>query len=88
MQTFRLVFGRLIDFYELLILAKCILSWIPIRDGILRDVHVAVDRLTEPCVGVFRRLVPGVGGGGVRIDFSPMVAIIVLDLIKRVVLAL
>lgn len=88
MLTLRYVLFRLVDFYELLILAECILSWVPMREGALRDIYEAICQLTEPFVGIFRRLVPGVGGGGVRVDFSPMIAIIALDVIKRVILSL
>ena len=76
---------RLIDFYELLILAECILSWFPVG-GVVSDIYEVLQRLTEPVVGVFRRLIPSVGGGGVRVDFSPMIAILVLDLVKRFVI--
>ena len=78
---------RLIDFYELLILAECILSWFPV-EGILGDIYEALRRVTDPYVDIFRRLVPTAGGGPVRVDFSPMIAIIVLDLIKRLVISL
>ena len=78
---------RLIDFYELLILAECILSWFP-TEGVLGDIYEALRRLTDPFVDIFRKLIPMVGGGPVRVDFSPMIAIIVLDLIKRLVISL
>lgn len=77
---------RLIDFYELLILAECILSWFPMGSGLLSDIYSVIRRLTDPFVDIFRRLIPAVGGGGVRVDFSPMIAILALDLIKRIVL--
>ncbi len=76
---------RLIDFYELLILAECILSWFPVG-GLVADIYEVLQRITEPVVGIFRRLIPSVGGGGVRVDFSPMIAILVLDLVKRIVI--
>ena len=80
---------RLIDFYELLILAECILSWFAMGvGGIVFDIYEAIRKITEPFVGIFRRLIPSMGAGGIGIDFSPMIAIIVLDLIKRLVLRL
>ena len=86
MLTLRFILYRLIDFYELLIVVECIMSWIPMSGGTLRDIYGAIQQLTEPFVGIFRRMIPSVGGGGVSIDFSPMVAIIALDLLKRIVL--
>lgn len=78
---------RLVDFYELLILATCILSWFPAR-GLLGDIYQALRRVTDPFIDIFRRIIPNVGGQGMSIDFSPMLAIVVLDLIKRFVLRL
>ena len=88
MMTIRFMLFRLIDFYELLIVAECILSWFAGTGGVARDIYEALAKLTEPFVGIFRRLLPSVGVGGMGIDFSPMVAIIVLDLIKRALMYL
>ena len=88
MYTLRIILYRLIHFYELVILVSCILSWVPVYDGIVHDVREALRSLTEPFLDVFRRLVPAIGGGGMGIDFSPMLAIIALDLLKRIVLTL
>lgn len=84
---FGYVLYRLINFYEILILVECILSWFPV-EGILGDIYEALRSITEPFIGIFRRLIPSVGGAGMRIDFSPMIAIFVLDIIGRVVIRL
>ena len=81
------VLYRLIDFYELLILAECILSWFPVG-GIVGDIYQALQRIVDPFVDIFRRLLPSVGGSGMRLDFSPMIAIIALDLVKRLIIGL
>lgn len=81
------VLYRLIDFYELLILAECILSWFP-AGGIVGDIYQALQRIVDPFVDIFRRLIPSVGGSGMRLDFSPMIAIIALDLVKRLIIGL
>ena len=81
------VLYRLIDFYEILILAECILSWFPLS-GIVRDIYEALRSIVDPFVDIFRRLIPGMGAGGIPVDFSPMIAILVLDLVKRVVIGL
>lgn len=88
-MTLRFVLYRLVDFYELLILAECILSWVALAGGdMVRDIYEAISRITEPFVGIFRKLIPSIGGGGMGIDFSPMIAIIVLDLLKRLIFSL
>ena len=88
-MTLRFVLYRLVDFYELLILAECILSWVALAGGdMVRDIYEAISRITEPFVGIFRKFIPSIGGGGMGIDFSPMIAIIVLDLLKRLIFSL
>ena len=84
------VLWRLIDFYELLIFIECILSWVALAGsgGVVRDIYEALSRITEPFVGIFRKAIPSIGGSGMSVDFSPMIAIIVLDLLKRLVLRL
>ena len=88
-MTLRFILYRLVDFYELLILAECILSWVALAGGdMVRDIYEAISRITEPFVGIFRKFIPSIGGGGMGIDFSPMIAIIVLDLLKRLIFSL
>lgn len=70
--------GGLIDFYVLLILAYIVLSWFR-PHGFMQDVFRTLGTIVEPFLGIFRRLIPPVG----MVDFSPMVAIIVLELISR-----
>jgi len=76
---------RLFELYQLLIVIWCILTWVPrTPGGFLDDVSQAIGTLVEPFLGVFRGLIPPFGG----IDFSPIVAILVLRLIMRLVLAI
>ena len=71
---------RLFDFYQILIVIWCILSWIPmLRDGVLSDIVGAIDSIVSPYINLFRRFIPPFGG----IDYSPIVAIVVLQLIER-----
>lgn len=75
---------RLIDFYEMLIIVYVLMSWFRPSSGILHDAYVALGTVVEPWVGIFRRIVPLVG----MIDFSPLVAILVLQLIQRLLSSL
>jgi uncharacterized protein YggT (Ycf19 family) len=76
------VLSGLLDFYELLIIAYVIFSWFPMRpDGLLADIYRVLASVCEPYVGVFRRIVPTVSMGGAGIDFSPIVALLVLRLL-------
>lgn len=77
-----MIVARLFDFYQILIIVWCILSWLPTpRDGVLSDVVGAIDTLVSPYINLFRRFLPPFGG----IDFSPILAVVVLQLIERFV---
>ena len=80
----RVILWRLLDAYQLLIILAAIMSWIPSAPGsVIDQIRGAVSSLTEPFLDIFRRLIPG-GGSAFSMDFSPVVAIIVLDVIKRI----
>ena len=85
MYTVAQLVVTLFNFYSFLVLAYCILSWIPMRDGgLLQDIGAVLSQIVGPYLNFFRRFVPPVGG----IDFSPVIAIIALNLIERLVLNL
>ena len=73
---------RLFDIYGWLIVIWCVLSWFPMRPGgFVDDLRGALGMLVEPYLNLFRRFIPPLGG----IDFSPIVAILVLTAIERLV---
>ena len=67
---------QVLRFYEILIVVYVLMSWFPMR-GILYDIYRVLGSLVEPYVGIFRRVIPPIGG----FDFSPWAAIIVLQLV-------
>lgn len=79
----RLLLYRLIEIYQLLILIECILSWFPRREGgLLADIYGALSTLVDPYLNLFRRFIPPMGG----LDWSPVLAILVLQLVERIVI--
>ncbi len=85
MVSLAYVVMRLFEFYEILVVVWCILSWIPFSpDGLLGDVATVIDRIVRPYVGVFQRFIPPVGG----LDFSPVIALVVLSFIERLVVGI
>ena len=72
---------RLVDLYQLLIVIWCVMSWIPRGNETVERIRYVIGPLVEPYLGIFRRLIPSVGG----IDFSPILAIVVLNLAMRLV---
>jgi uncharacterized protein YggT (Ycf19 family) len=69
-----------IKFYTWLIIAYVLMSWFPIS-GVFQDIYSVLATIVEPYVGVFRRIIPPLGA----LDISPIVAILVLNVIARVV---
>lgn len=69
------------------IIIRVVMSWIRPRtyNKLYYDIERAVDLLTEPILAPIRRLVPPVGPG---IDFSPLVALILLNLVKTFLIQL
>lgn len=89
-MTVTLVVSRILDFYSLVIFVYVILSWLPMgRGGVLSDIHRVLGSVCEPYIGIFRRILPVAGAGGIGIDFSPLVALLVLRyLIQPAIIAL
>jgi YggT family protein len=73
--------------YTVLILINVLSSWIPRMpyNRALRAVLDFVKETTDPYINLFRRFIPPLGGGGFALDLSPMVAIIVLIILRSLV---
>jgi uncharacterized protein YggT (Ycf19 family) len=74
----------LIDFYQMLIVAYVLMSWFRPSTGLLFDVYRTLGTIVEPWLGIFRKIVPAAG----MIDFSPIVAILVLSVISSLLVRL
>ncbi|MGQ9511609.1 YggT family protein [Thermodesulfitimonas sp.] len=70
------------EVYAILILVRVVLSWI--RHNPYHSVIRFIYDMTDPYLNIFRRLIPPVG----VVDFSPVVAFFVLELIRALVLRL
>lgn len=70
------------DVYMLLIFARVLLSWF--RPNPYQPVVRFIYDLTDPYLRFFRRFIPPVG----MVDFSPLVALLVLQIVKGIVLRL
>jgi YggT family protein len=71
-----MILTRIIDLYSLVVLVSVIVSWIRLPRG--HPVVKFTDALTEPLLRPIRRIIPPMSG----LDFSPMVLLIGLQLIK------
>jgi len=64
------------------ILARVLLSWIPVdrSNALVRIIY----EITEPILGPVRRVLPPLGG----LDLSPVVALILIQLLQRILLTI
>ncbi len=77
------VFMAAVDFYVGLIIVYILMSWLPSMPGIVGDLYQVLGRLCDPFLDIFRRIIPPIGGSGMAIDFSPVVAVLVLQIAAR-----
>ena len=57
------------------------MSWFPHEKGIMKDIYDVLGSVCEPYLGLFRKIIPPMG----NIDFSPVFAVIVLELVARLI---
>jgi YggT family protein len=73
--------------YLILVLLNVLISFVPRMPYYpwLRSVLDFITESTDPYLNLFRRWLRPVGGGAMAIDFSPMLAIIVLLVARAIV---
>jgi YggT family protein len=82
----RIVSG-VVAVYQFLILIRVLLSWVnpnPYSPLVAHPLVSALYRITEPVLGPLRRWIPPVGG---TLDISPVVAILILEVLRWVLTA-
>jgi YggT family protein len=82
--------GAVFLVYLILIIVRVLLTWVPRMpyNRALRAVVGSIEEVTDPYLNLFRRFLPPVGGGGFAIDLSPILAIILLFIVRSVVVGL
>ena len=75
--------------YFILIFIRILLSWVPRLPYYpwLRATVDFIHQVVDPYLNIFRRVIPPLGGGGMAIDISPILAIILLSIVWRVVVS-
>jgi len=73
---------RIIQIYNILIIARVFASWI-VRNPYNRLYHFLIT-ITEPVLGLIRRILPPIMG----LDLSPIIAFFLLDLLSRLLASL
>jgi len=72
--------NQIFYFYGILILIRIFLTWIPTIDWDAQPMK-ALRTITDVYLDLFRRIVPPFGG----LDFSPIIAIIVLQILQVII---
>jgi YggT family protein len=76
------VLCALLTVYWLIVLARVLLSWFPVRPGTpIASAYVVLRDLTEPVLAPLRRVIPPVG----MLDMSSLVLIIGLAILRGIV---
>ena len=72
----------LLQIYVYILFARVILSWFPISpDSPFAAVYRFLYAITEPVLGPIRRVMPGIGFGGMGLDLSPIIVFFLIQLV-------
>lgn len=80
------IISWLFQIYEFLILIRVLLSWVNVNPYSPAIDHPLVDilhRITDPVLVPLRRIIPPIGGA---IDISPVVALLLLEILRQVII--
>jgi YggT family protein len=87
MTTVATVVSIALQVYTFLILIRVLLSWVntnPYQPVIDHPLVQVLNRITDPVLEPLRRLIPPIGG---TIDISPIVALIGLEILRRILVS-
>ena len=89
MSGFVYVIYLAITVYAWLIVARALMSWLQLRPGTAAHrVYKVLGDVTEPYLGLFRRVIPMARIGGTGVDFGAAVALLVLFIVLQVLVRL
>jgi YggT family protein len=82
--------SALFTVYIVLIFARILLSWVPRLpvSGVGGSVVGFLRQVTDPYLNIFRRFIPPVGGGGMALDLSPIIGVVLLLVLQGIVVGL
>ena len=78
------IVSQIFYFYYLLIIIRIFLSWIQTIDW-NQQPFAWVRSITDPCLNIFRGIIPPIGG---VLDISPIIVIILLQVLQGVIVGL
>ncbi|MGH8922710.1 MAG: YggT family protein [Acidimicrobiales bacterium] len=80
----RTILADLVQAYVVIIIVQVVLSYFPTSPGspVGKLAHL-LGRVTEPVYAPLRRVLPPIGVGGMGLDLSPVIVLLVLELVVR-----
>ena len=78
------IVNQLFYFYYILLILRIFLTWIPSIDW-MQQPFTWLRSITDPFLNIFRGIIPPIGG---VLDISPVIAIILLQLLQGLVVGL
>ncbi len=76
------VLYRALQIYVIVIIAQILLSFFPSAPGTTTyRINVTLRRLTDTVFTPLRRIIPPIGFGGAALDLSPLVVLLIIELI-------
>jgi len=95
MYIIKIAISRFAELLQVLVLVRCIISWVRIRrNGPAGPLIQLIYVLTDPIILPIRALIDksplggGVGNSGVMIDFSPIIAMLLISGVHRLLMAI
>ncbi len=76
------VLAIVVEVYVVVLIARALLSWLPTRPGTaFYQVVRLLDAVTEPVLRPIRRVLPPIRAGGMGIDLSIIIVVVVAELV-------
>lgn len=76
------IIAYIVEAYVVLLIVRALLSWFPARPGsFVLEITRVLDIFTEPVLRPIRRVLPPLRAGGMGIDLSILVVVIVAQII-------
>lgn len=75
-----------IDIYSTIIFIYVLMSWIPQNQyGTIGKIYRTLGSICDPYLNLFKKVIPPIGG---TVDISPIVALLVLQLVARFIVGI
>jgi len=76
------ILASLVEVYVVILIVRALLSWFPAAPGSgLERVVRVLDAVTEPVLRPIRRILPPIGVGGMGIDLSILIVVLLAQVV-------